>query len=137
MNAPFVMYYDKQPMTHGILVHKLIVPPLTAVFADIWAQCGQDQAAVDQTGASDWGGCFNIRNIAGSNNWSNHSWAGAIVFALLILSPYSARAANDNSPAASKAALKCSVSDEQSYSWDYKAALAARKRPRLRVVRSI
>ena len=49
MNAPFVMYYDKQPMTHGILVHKLIVPPLTAVFADIWAQCGQDQAAVDQT----------------------------------------------------------------------------------------
>ena len=78
MNAPFVMYYDKQPMTHGILVHKLIVPPLTAVFADIWAQCGQDQAAVDQTGASDWGGCFNIRNIAGSNNWSNHSWACAV-----------------------------------------------------------
>ena len=78
MMPPFQMYYDKQPTTHGILVHKLIVPPLTLVFNEIWDACGHSQAAVDATGASDWGGCFNIRNISGSNNWSNHSWACAV-----------------------------------------------------------
>ena len=76
--APFHMFYDKQPLTHGILVHKKIVPALTLVFNEIWDKCGQDQKAVDKTGASDFGGCFNIRNIAGSNNWSNHSWACAL-----------------------------------------------------------
>lgn len=75
---PFHMFYDKQPMVHGILVHKKIVPALTLVFNEIWAKCNEDQAAVDKTGASDFGGCFNIRNIAGSNNWSNHSWACAL-----------------------------------------------------------
>ena len=78
MIPPFAMYYDKKPLAHGILVHKLIVPALNLVFNEIWARCGRDQAAVDKTGASDFGGCFNIRNIAGSNNWSNHSWACAI-----------------------------------------------------------
>lgn len=76
--APFAMFYNKTPLSHGILVHKLIVPALQAVFNDIWQHCGKDQHAVDKTGASDFGGCFNIRNIAGSNNWSNHSWACAI-----------------------------------------------------------
>ena len=78
MVAPFVMYYSKQPLTHGILVHRKIVPPLMAIFAAIWEQCGQSQAAVDATGISDWGGCFNIRPIAGTNSWSNHSWACAV-----------------------------------------------------------
>ena len=78
MVAPFVMYYSKQPLTHGILVHHKIVPPLMAIFAAIWEQCGQSQAAVDATGISDWGGCFNIRPIAGTNSWSNHSWACAV-----------------------------------------------------------
>lgn len=75
---PFAMFYAKQPLPHGILVHKLIVPALTLVFNEIWANCNNDQAQVDAIGASDWGGCFNIRNIAGSNNWSNHSWACAV-----------------------------------------------------------
>lgn len=75
---PFQMYYEKQPLSHGILVHKKIVPALDAVFQEIWDKCNRDQTAVDQTGASDFGGCFNIRNISGSNNWSNHSWAAAI-----------------------------------------------------------
>lgn len=77
MTTPFVMYYAKQPMLHGILVHKKIVPALNAVFQEIWSICG-NQTAVDKTGASDFGGCFNIRQIAGSDNYSNHSWACAI-----------------------------------------------------------
>lgn len=78
MMPPFQMYYSKQPLLHGILVHKLIVPALTAVFSSVWDQCNHDQHSLDATGLSDFGGCFNIRNIAGSNNWSNHSWACAI-----------------------------------------------------------
>lgn len=78
MTAPFAMRYAKQPLPHGILVHTKIVPALTAVFADIWDQCGHDQAKVDATGVSDYGGCFNVRKIAGSDNWSNHSWACAL-----------------------------------------------------------
>lgn len=78
MKPPFQMYYDHQPLSHGILVHRLIVPPLTAAFEEIWEACGKNQNEVDKTGASDWGGCFNIRRIAGSNSWSNHSWACAI-----------------------------------------------------------
>jgi len=75
---PFKMYYDKQLLTRGILVHDKIIPALTLVFQDIWAAANNDQAFVDRLGVSDFGGCFNIRNIAGSNNWSNHSWACAI-----------------------------------------------------------
>ena len=78
MMAPFMMYYEKQPLVRGILVHKKIEAALGAVFGEIWTGCRQVQAAVDATGASDFGGCFNIRNIAGSSNWSNHSWACAI-----------------------------------------------------------
>ncbi len=78
MFAPFHMYYEKQPLVHGILVHKKIVSALTAAFNEIWDKCAHDQAKVDKTGASDWGGCFNIRAIAGSNSYSNHSWACAI-----------------------------------------------------------
>jgi hypothetical protein len=78
MRPPFKMYYDKNPLDHGILVHKLIVPALNLIFNEIWVRCLQDQATVDKTGASDFGGCFNIRPIAGSTNWSNHSWACAI-----------------------------------------------------------
>ena len=78
MMAPFDMYYEKQLLRHGILVHKKIVPALTAAFAEIWERCGHVQSQVDKTGASDFDGCFNIRRIAGSNNWSNHSWAIAI-----------------------------------------------------------
>lgn len=78
MTPIFKMYYDKKLLTHGILVHRKIVPALVAIFMEIFNACDKDQAKVDATGASDFGGCFNIRNIAGSNNWSNHSWACAI-----------------------------------------------------------
>lgn len=75
---PFTMYYEKIVMTHGLLVHKKIIPALTLVFQEIWEKCNLNQGQVDATGASDFGGCFNIRRIAGSNNWSNHSWACAL-----------------------------------------------------------
>lgn len=78
IQPPFQMFYEKKLLTHGILVHKKIVPALNVAFNEIWEKCGHDQAQVDKTGASDWGGCFNIRPIAGSNSWSNHSWACAI-----------------------------------------------------------
>jgi len=74
---PFQMRYDGKPLK-GITVHRKVAPAMMAAFAEIWEKCGKDQAKVDKTGASDYGGCFNIRNIAGSNNWSNHSWACAI-----------------------------------------------------------
>jgi hypothetical protein len=72
------MRYGATVLNHGLLVHKKIAPALDAAFKEIWAACGQDQIKLDATGASAWGGCFNIRNIAGSNNWSNHSWACAV-----------------------------------------------------------
>ena len=78
MTPPFQMYYSKQPMMHGLLVHKLIVPALQGAFNEIAEKCNHVQSQIDATGASDWGRCFNIRNIAGSNNWSNHSWACAV-----------------------------------------------------------
>lgn len=75
---PFMMFYEKKPMKTGILVHKKIAPALTAAFNEIWEKCGKDQAKVNKIGVSDFGGCFNIRQIAGSNSYSNHSWAIAI-----------------------------------------------------------
>lgn len=74
---PFRMYYDRHPMS-GIMVHKLIVPPLLAAFNEIFDKCGHDQGKVDKTGVSQFGGCFNPRPIRGSSSWSNHSWACAI-----------------------------------------------------------
>jgi hypothetical protein len=78
IKPPFMMYYDKKPMKTGILVNKACAPAMMAAFAEIWEKCGRDEAQVAKTGASDFGGCFNIRKIAGSNSYSNHSWACAI-----------------------------------------------------------
>lgn len=78
IKPPFKMYYDGKELSHGLLVHRLIGPAVLNAFNEIWEKCGKVQTKVDATGASDWGGCFNIRNIAGSNNWSNHSWACAL-----------------------------------------------------------
>lgn len=75
---PFLMYYAKKPMPAGVLCNVKCSQAFHDVFDEIWLKCNHDQKAVDKTGASDYGGCFNIRKIAGSNNWSNHSWACAI-----------------------------------------------------------
>lgn len=78
IKPPFMMYYDKKPMKTGILVNKACAAAMLAAFQDIWDKCGHDEKKVAETGASDFGGCFNIRAIAGSSNYSNHSWACAI-----------------------------------------------------------
>lgn len=75
---PFKMYYEKSPMRMGLLVNRQCANAMLAALREIWDKCDHDQAKVDVLGASDFGGCFNIRQIAGNNNWSNHSWACAI-----------------------------------------------------------
>ncbi len=77
VSTPFQMRYDKHNIP-SILVNRMCSAALLSVFNEIWNACGHDQKKVDATGASDFGGCFNIRPISGSNNWSNHSWACAI-----------------------------------------------------------
>lgn len=78
IKPPFTMYYDKKPMKTGILVNKMCAEAMLAAFNEIWDECDHAWNKVDATGASDFGGCFNIRKISGSNNYSNHSWACAI-----------------------------------------------------------
>lgn len=78
IKPPFMMFYDKKPMKTGILVNKACATAMLAAFAEIWDKCDHDEKKIASTGASDFGGCFNIRKIAGSDNYSNHSWACAI-----------------------------------------------------------
>ncbi len=79
IKPPFMMYYDKKPMKTGILVNKACAAAMMAAFTEIWDKCDHDEKKVAATGASDFGGCLNIRKISGSaNSWSNHSWACAI-----------------------------------------------------------
>lgn len=78
IHPKFIIYYAKKPMPSGVLCNTKCAGAMQAAFDEIWEKCGHDQHAVDKTGASDYAGCFNIRRIAGSNNYSNHSWACAI-----------------------------------------------------------
>jgi hypothetical protein len=78
IHPPFPMFYEKKPMPSGVLLNKNCAVAMIAAFNDIWEHCNHDPKQVAKAGASDYGGCFNIRRIAGSNSWSNHSWAAAI-----------------------------------------------------------
>jgi hypothetical protein len=77
ITPPFQMYYAKKKIS-SILVNKACALDLMDVFDEIFKACDRDPHKVDLTGASDFGGCFNVRKIAGSSNYSNHSWACAI-----------------------------------------------------------
>ena len=79
ITPPFQMFYAGKPIK-TITVHKKIADAVTAAFDEIWAACGENQKKVDETGASDWAGCFNYRVIAGSNppRLSNHSFGCAL-----------------------------------------------------------
>lgn len=77
ITAPFQMFYAGEPIK-SIAVHKKIADAVMMAFMEIWDACGHDQRQVDKTGASDFGGCFNYRVIAGSHKLSNHSWGCAI-----------------------------------------------------------
>lgn len=74
---PFQMYYEKHPIK-SIRVHKKCASAFLAAFNEIADKCGHDQKKIDATGASDYGGCYNLRKIAGSSNLSNHSFGCAI-----------------------------------------------------------
>lgn len=76
---PFQMYYDKHPIK-SLRVHKKCATAFLAAFNEIADKCGHDQKKIDATGITDYAGCFNIRKISSSNNWSNHSWACAADF---------------------------------------------------------
>lgn len=78
ITPPFQMFYNKNKIP-SILVNKMCAPAILSVFNEVWNICDHDQAKTDKTGITDFGGCFNIRPIAGSKgSWSNHSWACAI-----------------------------------------------------------
>ncbi len=77
ITPPFQMYYDKHPIK-TITVNKMVATSLLKIFTDVLDQCGHDQKKVDVTGLSNFGGCYNERNIRGSANISNHSFACAI-----------------------------------------------------------
>ncbi len=77
ITTPFQMTYAGK-LLPSLLVNRMCAHAMLSCFNDIWNECDHDQKKVDATGASDFGGCFNIRPISGSNNWSNHSWACAI-----------------------------------------------------------
>lgn len=79
VSPPFQMYYAGAPIkSRTVTVHKKIKDAFLAAMMDIWDQCYHQQKTVDKTGASDWGGCFNYRLIAGSANLSNHSFGCAV-----------------------------------------------------------
>ena len=77
IKPPFQMSYDKHPIPN-VLVNRMCSVSLMLVFNEVWDACHHDQKIAEATGITDFGGCFNIRPIKGSSNWSNHSWACAI-----------------------------------------------------------
>ena len=46
-----------------MLLNKNCAVAMMAAFNEIWEHCNHDQEQVDKAGASDYGGCFNIRRI--------------------------------------------------------------------------
>lgn len=76
---PFQLYYDKHPIK-SMRCHRKCATAFLAVFNEIADKCNHDQATIDKTGITDYAGCYNVRKIAGSDNWSNHSWACAADF---------------------------------------------------------
>lgn len=115
IEAPFMMRYGKVPLVHGILVHRKIANSLNIIFNGMWEFCRHDQAAIDRTGLSDFGGCYNVRKIAGSNNWSNHSWACAID-----LSPSTNGFRHDSSTTLASPVIDAFKGQEARWGGDYK-----------------
>lgn len=77
---PFTIRYEGKVMTKGILLHRKIKNATMLAMTEVWDEVGRGQKAIDKIGLGTFGGCFNIRKIAGSDNWSNHSWACALDF---------------------------------------------------------
>jgi hypothetical protein len=77
VTPPFRMKFAGQPIK-SIAFHKKCAAALSAALNAIWEACGKDQAKVEATGLSEYGGSFNYRLIRGSSAISNHSFAIAI-----------------------------------------------------------
>lgn len=77
VTPPFQMYYVGHPIK-SITVNRKIATALLAVFTEVADKCGHDQAKIDATGISAWGGCYNNRSIRGSKNISNHAFGAAV-----------------------------------------------------------
>lgn len=63
--------FPKVQGKHGFTTHKLLIPVFQKVFSEIEAA-----GLVDKIYSFD--GCWNVRKISGSSNYSLHSWAIAI-----------------------------------------------------------
>lgn len=77
VTPPYRMTYDGQPIK-SISFHKKAAAALLAALNAIWEACDKDQTKIEKYGLQEFGGSFNYRQIRGSSNLSNHSFAIAI-----------------------------------------------------------
>lgn len=74
---PFRMTYAGAQIK-GIRIHRKCAASLGEVLEAIWQAAGQDQAKVDEWGASIYGGAYNFRLMRNGRALSMHSWGCAI-----------------------------------------------------------
>jgi hypothetical protein len=74
---PFKFTFGGRPFPK-FLVHRKIEAPFKQALDKIWTYYGKDQSIVDRLKISRTAGTFNVRKIAGSNKWSNHSYGAAV-----------------------------------------------------------
>lgn len=74
---PFQMKYEGT-LIHGILIHKKCAQALSEALQKIWDSYNHDQAAVDNTGFTNYSGSYNYRNVRGAQTLSCHAFGAAI-----------------------------------------------------------
>lgn len=77
IKPPFRMTYAAHPIG-SITIHRACAESLTRVLTDIWKRAGENQATVDEWGASIFGGTYNFRLKRGSSTLSMHAFGCAI-----------------------------------------------------------
>lgn len=77
IEPPFMMAYDGRAIKH-IVVHKKCAESLLKVLGKIWDAAEKDQKKINEAGVSIYDGCYNFRNMRGSNRLSMHAYACAI-----------------------------------------------------------
>lgn len=74
---PFKFTYEGKPFSR-FMVHEKCAAAFKRALDKIWDYYGHDQAAVDRLHISRTAGTFNVRKIAGSDRYSNHSYGAAV-----------------------------------------------------------